>query len=267
MTARAAASPSPSPTAPPNSVWCARCAAGRTPPALPKARCSSASGVPQLAASRVRPPSPAPCRAAIDAGTVARIVKARAAAGFDPRALGGYSLKRGALTTGMDRGVPTDPPQATGPAQELHRARRIPRARRPVRKPPAQRRAVVAKLAAGAGPAMPRRARHQPPAPQAKRRMNEANQQQRLGWRVGRHGVRRFVPGGTAARDWHRLSNAEGRIDTGHSLRAGLAELMRQTRHTSTEVALGYLCPICGAAMWPSGCFARVRWRKELLDF
>jgi hypothetical protein len=76
-----------------------------------------------------------------------------------------------------------------------------------------------------------------------------------------------FVPGGTAARDWHRLSNAEGRIDTGHSLRAGLAELMRQTRHTSTEVALGYLCPICGAAMWPSGCFARVRWRKELLDF
>jgi integrase len=53
---------------------------------------------------------PLPCpvvgTAAIDAGTVARIVKARAAtAGFDPRALGGHSLKRGALTTGMDRGV------------------------------------------------------------------------------------------------------------------------------------------------------------------
>jgi integrase len=53
---------------------------------------------------------PRPCpvvgHAAIDAGTVARIVKARAAAaGFDPRALGGHSLKRGALTTGMDRGV------------------------------------------------------------------------------------------------------------------------------------------------------------------
>ena len=54
--------------------------------------------------------APLPCpvvgSAAIDAGTVARIVKARAAAaGFDPRALGGHSLKRGALTTGMDRGV------------------------------------------------------------------------------------------------------------------------------------------------------------------
>ena len=54
--------------------------------------------------------APRPCpvvgTAAIDAGTVARIVKARAAAaGFDPRALGGHSLKRGALTTGMDRGV------------------------------------------------------------------------------------------------------------------------------------------------------------------
>ena len=36
--------------------------------------------------------------AAIDAGTVARIVQARAAkAGFDPDALGGHSLKRGAL--------------------------------------------------------------------------------------------------------------------------------------------------------------------------
>ena len=52
--------------------------------------------------------APLPCpvvgTAAIDAGTVARIVKARAAAaGFDPR--GGHSLKRGALTTGMDRGI------------------------------------------------------------------------------------------------------------------------------------------------------------------
>jgi hypothetical protein len=44
--------------------------------------------------------------AAVDAGPVARIVKTRAAAaGFDPRALGGHSLKRGALTTDMDRGV------------------------------------------------------------------------------------------------------------------------------------------------------------------
>ena len=42
----------------------------------------------------------------IDPGTVARIVKKRAtAAGFDGRELGGHSLKRGAMTTGMDRGV------------------------------------------------------------------------------------------------------------------------------------------------------------------
>jgi integrase len=44
--------------------------------------------------------------AAIDAGTVARIVQARAkAAGFDPDVLGGHSLKRGALSTGMERGI------------------------------------------------------------------------------------------------------------------------------------------------------------------
>jgi hypothetical protein len=34
---------------------------------------------------------------------------------------------------------------------------------------------------------------------------------------------------------------------SGHSLRAGLAELMHQTRHTSTDVALGYLRP---ADLW-----------------
>jgi hypothetical protein len=34
---------------------------------------------------------------------------------------------------------------------------------------------------------------------------------------------------------------------SGHLLRAGLAELMRQTRHKSTEVALGYLRP---ADLW-----------------
>jgi len=51
-------------------------------------------------------PLPRVGTAAIDAGTVARIVKLRAAAaGFDRRAVGGHSLKRGALTTGMDRGV------------------------------------------------------------------------------------------------------------------------------------------------------------------
>jgi site-specific recombinase XerC len=43
---------------------------------------------------------------AIDAGTVARIIQARAArAGFDARLLGGHSLKRGALSTGMDRNI------------------------------------------------------------------------------------------------------------------------------------------------------------------
>ena len=42
----------------------------------------------------------------LDPGTIARIVKKRAAAaGFDGRELGGHSLKRGAMTTGMDRGV------------------------------------------------------------------------------------------------------------------------------------------------------------------
>jgi len=46
-------------------------------------------------------PSPVVGTRAIDAGTVARIIKA----GFDPDEIGGHSLKRGALTTGMDRGV------------------------------------------------------------------------------------------------------------------------------------------------------------------
>ena len=42
----------------------------------------------------------------IDARTVARIVQTRAAAaGYDAAALGGHSLKRGAMTTGMDLGV------------------------------------------------------------------------------------------------------------------------------------------------------------------
>lgn len=44
--------------------------------------------------------------AAIDPGTVARIVKRRgAAAGFDAAALGGHSLKRGAMNTAKDRRV------------------------------------------------------------------------------------------------------------------------------------------------------------------
>jgi integrase len=55
------------------------------------------------------PATPAPARIgtqAISPQTVAQIVQARAmAAGFGRRDLGGHSLKRGALTTGMDRGV------------------------------------------------------------------------------------------------------------------------------------------------------------------
>jgi hypothetical protein len=39
---------------------------------------------------------------------------------------GGYSLKQGALTTGMDRGVHPAKPKGLGPAQELQRARRVP---------------------------------------------------------------------------------------------------------------------------------------------
>jgi hypothetical protein len=43
---------------------------------------------------------------AIDAGTMARIVQARATrAGFDPALLGGRRLKGGALSVGMARGV------------------------------------------------------------------------------------------------------------------------------------------------------------------
>ncbi|RYY15297.1 MAG: recombinase [Alphaproteobacteria bacterium] len=51
-------------------------------------------------------PAPAVGTVAIDPGTVARIIKKRAtAAGFDGELFGGHSLKRGALTTGMDGGV------------------------------------------------------------------------------------------------------------------------------------------------------------------
>ena len=52
------------------------------------------------------PPLPVLGWTALDARSVARIIQYRArAAGFDPATLGGHSLKRGALTTGMDRGV------------------------------------------------------------------------------------------------------------------------------------------------------------------
>ncbi len=51
-------------------------------------------------------PAPVVGTEAIDPGTVGRILKQRAAAaGFDPDVIGGHSLKRGALSTGMDRGI------------------------------------------------------------------------------------------------------------------------------------------------------------------
>jgi site-specific recombinase XerC len=52
------------------------------------------------------PPLPRIGKAALTSRSVADIIQARAvAAGFGRRDLGGHSLKRGALTTGMDRGV------------------------------------------------------------------------------------------------------------------------------------------------------------------
>ena len=54
----------------------------------------------------IQGPLPRIGKDAITPQTVAQIIQARAmAAGFDRRDLGGHSLKRGALTTGMDRGI------------------------------------------------------------------------------------------------------------------------------------------------------------------
>ena len=61
---------------------------------------------PKPSAKDERPPLPRIGTQGITPQTVAQIVQARAmAAGFGRRDLGGHSLKRGALTTGMDRGV------------------------------------------------------------------------------------------------------------------------------------------------------------------
>jgi hypothetical protein len=62
---------------------------------------------------------------AIDAGTVARIIQTRAArAGFDPALLGGHSLKRGALSTGMARGVHPTRLKQRGQAYEAPASKR-----------------------------------------------------------------------------------------------------------------------------------------------
>lgn len=59
---------------------------------------------PQIAA--IPPPPPKIGHQALSSQAVADIIKARAAAaGFEAAAFGGHSLKRGALTTGMEQGV------------------------------------------------------------------------------------------------------------------------------------------------------------------
>jgi hypothetical protein len=74
--------------------------------------------------------------AAIDAGTVARIIKTRTPiAGFGRDEVGSHSRKRGTLTTVMDRGVH---PQAVRSAQEVRGSRRITQTRLPVRRARAQ---------------------------------------------------------------------------------------------------------------------------------
>ncbi len=89
----------------PSSVRCVPSPPGWRRLELPKARCSGASGSRRKAQPDESPPLPRMGSQAITPWAVAAIVKARAAAaGFGPRDFGGHSLKRGALTTGMDRG-------------------------------------------------------------------------------------------------------------------------------------------------------------------
>jgi hypothetical protein len=62
--------------------------------------------LPRLVRAGEPPPLPRMGTAAITPWAVAEIVKTRAVqAGFGARDFGGHSLKRGALTTGMERGV------------------------------------------------------------------------------------------------------------------------------------------------------------------
>ena len=68
------------------------------------------SAPPHLAARKAKPDAPPPLprigSQAITPWAVAAVVQSRAAAaGFGGREFGGHSLKRGTLTTGMDRGV------------------------------------------------------------------------------------------------------------------------------------------------------------------
>ena len=66
----------------------------------------SADLAPPKGAADDPPPLPRIGGDALTARAIADIVQARAvAAGFGRRDLGGHSLKRGALTTGMERGI------------------------------------------------------------------------------------------------------------------------------------------------------------------
>ena len=90
----------------PSSARCARWRAGSTPPRSPTGRCSGVSGC----RPRPRRTPPLPCPAIgtepLTPRSIARIVQARAAAaGFAGREFGGHSLKRGALSTGMQAGA------------------------------------------------------------------------------------------------------------------------------------------------------------------
>jgi hypothetical protein len=61
--------------------------------------------IPQRDRNGINPPLPRVGQMAIDAGTVARLIQARAS--FDGKILRGHSLKRGALSKGIDRNVAT----------------------------------------------------------------------------------------------------------------------------------------------------------------
>ena len=84
--------------------------------------------------------------ATLTSQSVAQIMQARAlAAGFGRRDLGGHSLKRGALTAGMERGIRQA--QAARSSHELLLPRRIPQIRRPLRRAPTQRNALIKEVA------------------------------------------------------------------------------------------------------------------------
>jgi hypothetical protein len=69
-------------------------------------RCVSADLAPAARPRRLEHPLPRVGTMAIDAGTIARVIHARAAqVRYDANVLGGHSLKRGALSTGMDRNI------------------------------------------------------------------------------------------------------------------------------------------------------------------